>query len=158
MRQPQVQLGFTLIELMIVVAIIGVLAAVAIPAYQNYTVRAQVAEGLSIAAMRKTAVADAFANHGVAPLNRLEAGMTANPTDTSGKYVQSVDGHSHSIRVDGSQRRLALRFSERTGRAKPHGHFGRRPRGRLHRAHGAAPVSPRGLPPVARPARRPAQN
>jgi type IV pilus assembly protein PilA len=71
-----------------------VLAAIAIPAYQTYTVRGQVAEGLSIAAMRKIAVADAFVNHGVAPLDRLEAGMTAPPTDTSGKYVQSVDVQS----------------------------------------------------------------
>jgi type IV pilus assembly protein PilA len=94
MHQRRRQFGFTLIELMIVVAIIGVLAAIAIPAYQTYTVRGQVAEGLSIAAMRKIAVADAFVNHGVAPLDRLEAGMTAPPTDTSGKYVQSVDVQS----------------------------------------------------------------
>jgi type IV pilus assembly protein PilA len=97
MQRRRSQVGFTLIELMIVVAIIGILAAIAIPAYQNYAVRAQVSEGLSIAAMRKVAVADAFVNNGVAPLDRLEAGMSANATDTSGKYVSSVDIQSGVI-------------------------------------------------------------
>ncbi|MEG2031436.1 MAG: pilin [Janthinobacterium sp.] len=57
-----IQQGFTLIELMIVVAIIGILAAVALPAYQDYTTRARVTEGLSLASAAKTAVADAYAN------------------------------------------------------------------------------------------------
>ena len=91
MQRRHLQRGFTLIELMIVVAIIGVLAAIAIPAYENYTVRAQVAEGLSMASMRKAAIADAFVNRGQAPLDRLAAGMTANPADTSGKYVAGID-------------------------------------------------------------------
>ena len=86
----QVQKGFTLIELMIVVAIIGILAAIAIPAYQDYTVRSQVTEGLTLAGAAKAAVAESFANTGLAPLNRTEAGMSALPTDTSGKYVTQI--------------------------------------------------------------------
>ena len=87
----KMQKGFTLIELMIVVAIIGILAAIAIPAYQNYTIRAQVSEGMTLAAAAKAAVAETYLNTGVAPANRLEAGMTANSTDTYGKYVSAVD-------------------------------------------------------------------
>lgn len=86
----QVQKGFTLIELMIVVAIIGILAAIAIPAYQDYTIRSQVSEGLTLAAAAKAAVAESFANTGQAPANRTAAGMSATITDTSGKYVTSV--------------------------------------------------------------------
>lgn len=85
------QQGFTLIELMIVVAIIGILAAIAIPAYQDYTIRAQVSEGINLAAAAKTAVTESFLNHGEAPQNRTVAGMSANATDTNGKYVSQVD-------------------------------------------------------------------
>ena len=87
----KMQQGFTLIELMIVVAIIGILAAIAIPAYQDYTIRAQVSEGLNLAAAAKAAVAEDFLNEGVPPVDRLDAGMSANAADTRGKYVQSVN-------------------------------------------------------------------
>ena len=93
------QQGFTLIELMIVVAIIGILAAVAIPAYQDYTIRAQVSEGLSLAAAAKTAVAETYATTGAAPANRTAAGMTAAATDTSGNYVTQVDVANGTITV-----------------------------------------------------------
>ncbi len=87
----KLQQGFTLIELMIVVAIIGILAAIAIPAYQDYTIRAQVSEGMSLAAAAKAAVAESFLNRGVPPANRVAAGMVAGATSTQGKYVASVN-------------------------------------------------------------------
>jgi len=83
------QQGFTLIELMIVVAIIGILAAIAIPAYQDYTIRAQVSEGLSLSSGGKAAVAEFFQDSGVWPVNNLQAGL-APPANIIGKYVSAV--------------------------------------------------------------------
>ena len=95
----KLQQGFTLIELMIVVAIIGILAAIAIPAYQDYTIRAQVSEGMSLASAAKTAVAESFLNNGVAPANRTAAGMSPTATDTQGKYVSQVEVAGGGITV-----------------------------------------------------------
>lgn len=82
--------GFTLIELMIVIAIIGILASLAISAYQTYTVRAQITEGLNMADGAKVPVVDAYTNSGTAPADRTAAGMSPNGTDTSGNYVSAV--------------------------------------------------------------------
>ena len=95
----KVQQGFTLIELMIVVAIIGILAAIAIPAYQDYTIRAQVTEGMNLAAAAKAAVSESFTNKGVGPATRTAAGMSPTLTDTSGKYVVSVDVTGGTITI-----------------------------------------------------------
>jgi len=84
------QKGFTLIELMIVVAIIAILAAIAIPAYQNYLIRAQVSEGSVLADGAKTAMAEFYSNVGNFPTNNASAGL-ATPASISGKYTSGVD-------------------------------------------------------------------
>ncbi|HFA3965200.1 TPA: pilin, partial [Neisseria gonorrhoeae] len=83
------QKGFTLIELMIVIAIVGILAAVALPAYQDYTARAQVSEAILLAEGQKSAVTEYYLNHGKWPANNGDAGV-ASPSDIKGKYVESV--------------------------------------------------------------------
>lgn len=69
----------------------GIMAAIAIPAYQDYTIRAQVSEGLSLAAEAKAAVANAFERTGAVPEDRVAAGMSAAATDSAGAFVESVD-------------------------------------------------------------------
>lgn len=84
------QKGFTLIELMIVVAIIAILAAIALPAYQDYTRRSRVTEGLSLAAGSKTAVAEYFSSHSQWPSNNTSAGLAA-PSQIQGNAVDQVE-------------------------------------------------------------------
>ena len=95
-----VQKGFTLIELMIVVAIIGILAAIAIPAYQDYTIRAQVSEGLSLASDIKAGIAEYMAQTGSWPVDLQDAGLgSAAATDKTGRYVSSVGVGTGTITI-----------------------------------------------------------
>jgi len=96
------QKGFTLIELMIVVAIIGILAAIAIPAYQDYTIRSQVTEGLNLADAVKTSVAEYYAANGIWPVNMLNPSATGGlgySADPSGKYVSDITVLSGAINI-----------------------------------------------------------
>ncbi len=88
-----IQRGFTLIELMIVVAIIGILAAIAVPAYQDYTIRSKVSEAASLAGATRTAIDIAYSegyNLGSIPLTRASLGLPSNAASFAGKYVESV--------------------------------------------------------------------
>ncbi|HEZ5608329.1 TPA: pilin [Neisseria meningitidis] len=84
------QKGFTLIELMIVIAIVGILAAVALPAYQDYTARAQVSEAILLAEGQKSAVTEYYLNHGIWPSDNSAAGV-ASSANIKGKYVKEVE-------------------------------------------------------------------
>ena len=92
------QQGFTLIELMIVVAIIGILAAFAIPMYLDYTTRSQIAEGLNVAGGAKVAVTEFYQERGVFPNNNAEAGLAA-AGEISGNYVASVSVNGAVITI-----------------------------------------------------------
>jgi type IV pilus assembly protein PilA len=89
MRQIGKTKGFTLIELMIVVAIIGILAAIAIPAYKDYTIRAQVSEGLTLASGAKAAVSQFYMDSGTFPTGNTEAGISA-AAEIVGRYATDV--------------------------------------------------------------------
>ena len=95
------QKGFTLIELMIVVAIIGILAAIAIPAYQDYTIRAQVSEGLTLASDIKAGVAEYMAQTGSWPLDLAEAGVSSagGAANKASRYVESIDVVTGTIQI-----------------------------------------------------------
>lgn len=90
----KVQQGFTLIELMIVVAIIGILAAVAIPAYQDYTIRAKVTEGIGFASSAKTSVSEYYLSEDSFPGNATDAGVS---TGVSTDIVQSLDVGTNGV-------------------------------------------------------------
>ncbi len=87
----QFQKGFTLLEMMIVIAIVGIVAAVAIPSYQDYTIRSQVSEGINLASAAQAAVAETWLYRGTAPANRAAAGLSAVATNTQGRYVSQLD-------------------------------------------------------------------
>ena len=91
-----IQKGFSLIELMIVIAILGILAVIALPAYQDYTARAQVSEAISLMEGQKSAVVEYYADKGKWPTSNTEAGIATN-TSIQGKYVAQVDVGANGV-------------------------------------------------------------
>ena len=93
-----IQKGFTLIELMIVIAILGILMAIAIPAYQDYTVRAKVSEGMNLASASKLAVAETYSSNGNFPVNQASYGLPVAAT-IKGNNVTSVTTASGKVTI-----------------------------------------------------------
>lgn len=113
------QKGFTLIELMIVVAIVGILSALALPAFQDRTARAQVVEALTLAEAQKSAVVEYYATEGSFPSNNAEAGI---PETISGKYVNSVviaDNGVITATMKGSDEDIATDIAGKTLKLTP---------------------------------------
>jgi len=103
MKMQNVQKGFTLIELMIVIAIVGILAAIALPAYQDYTVRAKMAEPLAALSEAKVTLSEYYASNRRFPPNALQAGINSNPNKNivaSVTYVSSSSGQGAIITAE----------------------------------------------------------
>lgn len=98
MQRTRLAKGFTLIELMIVVAIIAILAAIAVPMFQDYAIRAQVSEGAVLASGAKNAIGDFVSNNGHFPASNASAGL-ASSTSITGDYVSSIDISTGAIVV-----------------------------------------------------------
>jgi len=114
--KKQLQQGFTLIELMIVVAIIGILAAVAIPAYQDYTIRAQAGEGPALSSGLKTTIAEFYADRGAWPADNAALGID----DTiSGSYVSSIESAGGVITVTYGNKANAANLSGKALTIRP---------------------------------------
>jgi len=104
------QNGFTLIELMIVIAIIGILASIAIPAYQDYIARTQMTEALSLASGSKSLITEYYSNNGRFPTNNASAGASS-PQSITGKFVSRVIITGGVIRADLRNSRVSERIA-----------------------------------------------